>query len=365
MTLRKQRITGMLFVAFFVLLASLTLLSNTIQTAMLPKVTTEKAISKILTYSVKGSGIITPRQTTALMNEGGLKIAKIHVSEQERVEKGQLLITFDNSESELMLLDEEDRMQKMKLDQEALQEQYVIAFRNEDDETLRSIKRNLQSSQLDLEMQQRKIDQLRQSIRNNRTLTAPYSGIVSNLKAEEGISSAGQILLDLIKTEEGFQFSFTADEAIASRLQLDEKVSVEVKGEERETLEGIIAEIKDAEESSGGMDSARQKLVVIYVFGEGLQGGETAVIHVEKQADEQGLVIRKERLKKDESGDYVLVVRENRSSLGNTYTVHKKYVKTGDENDEEIIVLDGLSVYDNIVAEASEPLQEGNRIRLD
>lgn len=367
MILRRQRVAGMLLISFFVLLVSLTLLSNTIQTAMLPKVTTEKPVNKMLTYAIEGSGIITPRQTTALTSDSGWRIAEVHVSENERVEKGQVLLTFDSSETERMLLDEEDRLQKMLLSQEALQEQYVIVSREGDDEAVRSIERQLQSGQLDLNIQQRRIDQLRQELIDNRTLTAPHSGMVSNLKAEEGMSaSPGQELFELIRTDEGFQFSFATDEIWAQRLQVEVKIAVEVKGEARETLEGTIIEIKDAEQGGEAPDAEhRRKTVVVSVFGDSLQGGEAAAIHIEAQAEEQGLVIRKERLKKDESGDYVLVIRENTSSLGNTYTVHKRYVKIGDGNGEEIIILDGLSIYDDIVAETSEPLQEGNRMRLD
>ncbi|SFE81504.1 HlyD family secretion protein [Paenibacillus algorifonticola] len=249
---------------------------------------------------------------------------------------------------------------------------------------IRKAVRDLKSWQLDRDIGQRTIDQMRKELSRNRTLKAPFEGVVANLQAEEGTNMApGQILLELIKTEEGFQFSFTTDEESASLLQNNEKVTVDVKGEKNWQLEGKIAEIKDVSQGSGGESNGnlgaeggalngngeegadRRKAVVVFVSGDSLQGGEAASVAVEKKAEQQGLVIRKERLKKDEKGSYVLVVRENKNSLGNIYTVHKAYVKTGDWNEEEIIVLDGLFAKDDIIAETSEPLQEDNRIRLD
>lgn len=374
--IRRERLTGILLMAFFLMLAGLTLFSNTFQAVLLPKVTTEKPVKKPLSHAIKGSGTIVPRQTAALAGESGWKIAEVHVSDNESVKKGQVLITFDSTEAERQLLDEEDRMEKMKLNQEALQEQVVAAQREGSEERIRHAERDWKNGQLDLDIQRRKIDQMREDLARNRTLTAPFDGMVEDLKAEEGASAdPGQILLKLIKTDEGFQFSFTTDEQTASLLQIKEKLKVDVKGENAQQLEGTIAEIKEASQGEGGGGSGHsdtdgegansRKTVVVLLSGGSLQGGEEASVHVEKQAEEQGLVVRSERLKKDEKGSYVFVVHENKGSLGNTYTVHKKYVRTGERNEEETMILDGLWANDDIVAESSEPLQEGNRIRLD
>lgn len=40
-------------------------------------------------------------------------------------------------------------------------------------------------------------------------------------------------------------------------------------------------------------------------------------------------------------------------------------MKTGKGNDEEIVVLGGVYLEEEIVAESSEPLQNGNRVRLN
>lgn len=377
MALRGQRLASVLFVLFFIVLAGLTLFSNTFQTAMLPKVTTERPEKKMLSHVIKGSGVLAPRDTTVLVSESGWKVAKVHIGNNDTVKKDQVLVTFDSSEAEQLLLDAEDQLKRMGLNREVLKEQFVRAQQEGNEESIRKAKRDLAIDQLDWDAAKRKIDAMRRDLSGKRTMKAPFSGRVTMLKAEEGTAvPQGGPVLSLVRTGEGFQFSFTTDADSADLLMKDEKVPVDLRGEKPKRLEGTIAEIKDeaVDNSSGGgtMDDGggqgqapkAQKTIVLTVSGDGILGGEQASVTVNKQAKRQGLVIRKALLKQQGSQSYVFVVRENKSSLGNTYTVQKANVATGEQNDDEIVILGGLSSEDEIISESSEPLQEGNRVRL-
>ncbi|MFF2090867.1 efflux RND transporter periplasmic adaptor subunit [Paenibacillus sp. NPDC058174] len=381
MVLRKQRIAGIALAAFLLILALLTLFSQTLQTALLPKVATEKPSQKSLSHRIEGSGVITPRKQTEITSDNSWKIAKVHVKDDDQVKKGQVLITYDGTEVQQQLLDAEDEMKKRNLNRELLKEQFVAAQRSEDEEAIRKAKRDLELEQLDRGIAERRIEALRKELSRNRTLTAPADGKVLNLQAKEGMSiPQGQPVLTLLEGGEGFKFTFTADKDSAEMLRKDEKVTVNVDGDEPRKIEGTVAEIKAAPASGGGGDNPNQpdagnespgggakgqKTIVVYVPGNGLQGGETASVSLEKPFKEQGLVISKKWIKKDATGSYVFVVRERRSSLGNTYTVQKAYLKTGKDNGDEIVVLGGVYPAEDIVTESSQPLQDGNRIRLN
>jgi len=379
---RKQRIAGIALVGFLLVLAVLTLFSQTLQTALLPKVATEIAAQKSMVHRIEGSGTITPRKQTELDNNNAWKIMKVHVKEDDQVKKGQVLLTFDKSELKQQLLDAEDELKKRNLNREVLQEQFVAAQREQDMQGVRKAKRDLEIERLDREIMMRRIEALRKDQSRSDTLVAPASGKVLNLQAKEGISiPPGQPVLTLLETGEGFQFSFTLSKETASLMQKGEKLSVKIEGDKPRQIEGTIAEIKPA--SSGGNGGGNnkpnadnnmqgdnpntndQQTIVVHVSGNGIQGGESASISLEKPFKEQGVVINKKWLKKDATGSYVFVLRENRSSLGNTYTVQKVYVKTGKGTDEEIVILTGLYMGEEIVTESSEPLQEGNRVRLN
>ncbi|REK75779.1 efflux RND transporter periplasmic adaptor subunit [Paenibacillus paeoniae] len=378
--MKKQRIASIALIIFLLVLAGLALFSQTLQTALLPKVTTDNAAKKTLTHRIEGSGLITPRRQIELTSGSGWKVANVHVRDDEQVKKGQVLVTFDGAEAEQQLLDAEDEMKKRHLNRELLQEQFVAAQREGDEEVIRRAKHGLELDQLDQDIAIRRIEALRKDITQKRTLTAPADGTVTKLQAEEGLSvSPGQPVLTLVETAEGFQFTFTVDKNSADLIQKDEKVSLKVDGDEPRQIEGTVAEIKDTSSGKAGgsasnpdMDSGNpdgeaktQKTIVINVSGDGLQGGESASIYLDKPFKDQGLVINKKWIRKDGTGSYVFVVRENRSSIGNTYTVQKAYVKTGHGNDEDIVVLGGVYLDEDIVTESSEPLQEGNRVRLN
>ncbi|MCC3371994.1 efflux RND transporter periplasmic adaptor subunit [Cohnella sp. REN36] len=381
MVLRRQRIAGIALVAFLLVLAGLTLFSQTLQTALLPKVATAKPAKKTLAHRIEGSGEIAPRRQIELNSESGWKIAKVHVREDEQVKKDQVLVTFDGTEAQQQLLDAEDELKKRNLNRELLQEQFMDAQRTGDEEVIRKAKRDLEMDRLDRDMATRRIETLRKDLARKRSLTAHADGKVSNLQAREGMSiPQGQPVLTLVEAGEGFQFTFTVDKDSADLLRKGEKVPVNVNGDKPRQMEGTVAEIKDASPGSDGGGSAgkpdmgsgnpdgsakAQKTIVVYLSGDGLQGGESASIFLEKPFKEKGLVIDKKWLKKDGTGSYVFVVRERRSSLGNTYTVQKAYLNTGKGNDEEIVVLGGVYPDDDIVTEASAPLQEGNRVRLN
>ncbi|GGG52118.1 efflux RND transporter periplasmic adaptor subunit [Paenibacillus radicis (ex Gao et al. 2016)] len=380
MVLRKQRIAGIALVAFLLILALLTLFSQTLQTALLPKVATEKPTQKTLSHRIEGSGLITPRKQSEINSDNSWKIAKVHVKDEEKVKKGQILLTYDGTEVQQQLLDAEDEMKKRNLNRELLKEQFMAAQRSEDEDAIRKAKRDLELEQLDRGIAERKIEALRKELAQNRDLTAPADGKVLNLQAKEGMSiPQGQPVLTLLETGKGFEFTFTTDKESADLMQKNEKVTVTLDGDKPRKIEGTVAEIKtaspgngggganqpDAENGSSGGGGKSQKTIVVYVPGDGLQGGESASVNLEKPFKEQGLVISQKWIKKDGTGSYVFVIRENRSSLGNTYTVQKAYVKTGKGNGEEIVVLGGVYMEEDIVTESSQPLQEGNRVRLN
>jgi len=385
MIVRRERLASLLLILFLLVLAGLTLFSNTFETALLPKVTAEKPARKTLSHRIQGSGVIEPRQREELVSESGWKVSKVHAASGELVKKDQLLITFNSSEAEQQLAEAEVQMSKMNLNREDLEERFIAAEKSGDADAIRQAKRDLELDRLDRELVRRKIEKIRKELALKSVLKAPYDGEVAGLQAKEGkIVPQGQSLLSLVQPSGGYQVSFTIDARLASLLQTGEKAAIEVKSQPPRRLEGTIAEIKETSRDSagggggsagmaGGGDGTSNgkaaednmfRTVIVNVTGEGLQGGEQANLSIERPAGQQGLVIRKELVKTDGTGRYVFVIRESKSSLGNTYNVRKAYITLGEDNGDEIIVLGGLTAADEIVAETSEPLQDGNRVRF-
>ncbi|MFC3747923.1 efflux RND transporter periplasmic adaptor subunit [Paenibacillus sp. GCM10012306] len=371
----KQRWASIGLILFFVLLAGLTLFSNTLETAMLPKVTTEKPSSKRLVHHIKGSGILTPKKVKTLNSDNGWLISEVHVKEKERVKKGQLLVTFDSTKSQEELIDAEYQLKKHDLNREKLKEQYIAAGNAEDEEGMISAKRELDINTLDRNSLQRNIERLKRELGKSRAVHAPFDGRIIELPAERGMMiGQGQKLMTMVQLSEGYEFSFTLDKDAAAMLQQDEKIPVQLKGKESEKFTGTLSKITIASSVPGPNDkgegeqnapeSTNKRKIIMTLPAEGTEGDEEASIAIKKEPAAQGLVIRNELIKRDGESNYVWVVRENRGTLGTTYTVQKAYVVKGDTVEKETIILGGLLKDDELIVESSEPLQEGNRIRI-
>lgn len=367
----RQRWAGIGLIIFFVLLAVLTLFSNTIQTALLPKVTTEKPSGQLLVHRIEGNGIIFPKKEKVLNSDNGWVVSEVHVKENDRVEKGQVLVSFDSSESQEEMLEAEDQLKRHNLNREKLKEQYIFAGNTGDEEAMQNVKRDLELNDLDRNSAQRNIDRLKRELMKSREVRAPFNGIIKDIQAESGMTiPQGQKLMNIVQLSEGYEFSFTVEKDAAALLQEGEKVSVQLHGKENKKITGTLSDIKAEEtndQQEGGQkppDSTDKRKIVIAISPDGVEGGEEASAVIEKEPAEQGLVIRSELLKLDGSKTYVWVVRENRNALGTTYTVQKAFVDKGDEVDKQTIILNGLSLKDDLITDSSEPLQEGNRIRL-
>lgn len=375
MNATRKRLTPALFVLFLVILAGLTVYSHTLQTMTLPKVIAEKPASRMMTHLIQGSGKVMPRRQDELASDSGWKVKKVHVKPGDAVAKGQALVTFDGSELEQTLLDEEAELQKRLRGREELQERFKLAARDGDTEEMRKAKRDLQNGRVDEEIARRKLNARRREWQQKLTLTAPYAGFVADVQAREGLRvSQGQTAITMMSSGEGFQFSFVIDADAAALLAAGEEFPVAVRGAGQ--AKGTITEIKaDApfHGASGGADGGKpgggtenpqaQAIVVVALSGKTLKGGEQASVQIEKPSPEEGLVLRKAYLRKDSRGYYVFVVEENRSSLGNHYYVKQKYIRILDETSEEAVV-EGLNAQDQIVAESSEPLRDGDPVRL-
>lgn len=367
-TSKRQRLMAVLFILFFAILAGLTFFSSTLETMVLPKVNTEKLVSKALVHHVKGSGVLTPRKQVDLANESGSKILKVHVKENDEVKKGQKLVTFDSSDLDEQLYQEETTLKKQKLNREVLKESLVNAMRDGDEQAIVKAKRDLELDNMDLELAQRKLNKLRKEKADKQTLTAPFDGKITKITAEDSMNaSKGGTILTLMDSGEGFEFLFAVESGNTALFEIGSKVSVRLV-KDNQLVNGTIQEIKTIKTASkeNSEDSSDESgyQVVVSVSDDGLQGGEQVSLDIKKESNEKGYVLPKKWVHKDTTGSYVYVVEEKKSSLGNTFNARKAYIITGDSTEDEVVAVSGLSPDDEIIIESSEPLQEGNRIRV-
>nr|WP_285854522.1 efflux RND transporter periplasmic adaptor subunit [Paenibacillus elgii] len=369
---RKKRKMVALSGVFFGLLLVLTLFSNTLQAITLPKVRTETPVKGKLVHSIEANGTLKPVEEAELKNETGWKVKAVHVKAGDAVVKDQPLIAYDSKPADRQIADEQTALKQQKLQLEGLFESFVEANRNGDSTAISKAKRDIESRQLDIDVRERKIQALQEDLAGQRQIVAPFDGIVTSVRATEGLPSLpGQPVVRVSNANRGYGMSMLIAADLAAFLSVGEKIEVEVKDLTVQVMEGRIDEIADSQmELAGGAGQKQDappasKTVRITVPGEGLKGGERAVVRLQKSvsADEQ-LLISNEAVHKDQEGKFVYVIEERRGPLGNGFYVRKSYIRAADANANQTAVREGIFPMDQVIVESGEPLQPGNRVRL-
>ncbi|MRN55353.1 efflux RND transporter periplasmic adaptor subunit [Paenibacillus monticola] len=375
---KRKRSIQVVFIVFMGMLIFFTLFSNTLQSLTLPKVRTEKPINGSLVFTFEGSGVLLSIAQAKLSNAAGWKVRKLLVKEGERVKKGQKLILYDSKSAERELEDEITNLDKQKIEQQNIQDQFIQSTLEGDELKIRSARRAIETGKLGLATQERKINELRDHLTSEREMTAPFDGIITKLNAVQGLISAGEPDVLISNSSLGYQLDILADSTLLSSLgiSIGEKIEVgvhTVQEQQIRMVDGTIDEIVNAEprlesatsEEVGKTLTVPQKALRIKVFNSELKGGEQAEIALEKNSDQAGLLISNEAVHQDRDGKFVYKIEQQQGALGNVFVARKVQIHTSETNDKEMMIqADNLYEDDLIILESSEPLQDGDRVRL-
>lgn len=303
---RKRK--KMIFTAFMALMGGLlffTFFSNTLQSMTLPKVRTNPAAASGLTYRLTGSGILKPA------NPAGWKVRKVLVKEGTAVKEGQKLVLYDSAAAERELEDELAQFKKQRIALETIQDQFIEATVGGDETGLREAKRELETRKLDLQVQERKIEGLREQLSRQRELVAPFDGVVAEVNAVAGLASASLPDVVVSSGSAGYRVDITGDAGVIDRLGIatGQAVGVEVAATaERPAhrLEGTVEEIANADsrladsaEDGTGPAAVPQRRLRIQVAAPDLKGGEQVSVRLEQTSSEQGWVVPNEAIRRD------------------------------------------------------------------
>ncbi|MFG1732063.1 efflux RND transporter periplasmic adaptor subunit [Paenibacillus sp. 843] len=374
---RRKRILQFVFMGFMGLLLLFTLFSNTLQSLTLPKVTTEQPKNGGIALSIEGSGMLQPIAEAKLSSSTDWEVQQVLVKEGERVKKGQKLITYDNSSARQEIELEVTNLEKQRIEQQNLQDQFIQSSIEEDELKLRSAKREIEKGKLDIAAQERKINEMKVRLSKDQVLTAPFDGIVTKLNAVEGLASGGEPDVIVSNSSQGYRLEVGADAKRLSSIgiSIGERIEVEVhtdKVQQAIIMDGVIEEMSHAEpliegESEGAETiTVPQKMIRIKLLDAKLKGGEQARINIEKSSLDQGLLVSNEAIHQDREGMYVFVVEEQPGALGNVFVARKVNITYSERNDKETMIqTDSIYEQDKIILKSSEPLQDGNRVRLE
>lgn len=363
---------------FIGLLLFFTLFSNTLQSVTLPKVRAEQAASGGIDYKLEVSGILRPVKQAELPNPADWKVREVLVKKGEAVKKGNILVLYDSTSAERELEDEIAQLEKLTIEQEGVQDQFKLSIVEGDESTTVKVGRELSLLKIDISVQQRKINGLRDQLTRQRNLVAPFDGIVMDLNAVEGLASTGKPDIVISNRNLGFWLDIFADKELIDSFGLAVKAPIELKtvteGEQpARSLEGTIDDIVDAgshitglpEGGDGATATIRQKQLRIHVDDATLKGGEQVSVKLERTSSKKGWLIPNEAVHREGEMRFIFKVELQPGALGNVFLARKVPIEVRESSEwKTMIPVDRLYEGDLIIMESSEPLQDGNRIRL-
>lgn len=371
---RKRKIQ-IIFCIFIILLVLFTLFSNTFQSLTLPKVRTENAVYGSLVHTLEVNGVLRPIAEAKLVNSDHWKVATILVKEGDHVKKGQKLITYDSKSAERELQDEITHLEKQKIELQNIQDHFITSTTEGDEMGIRTAKRDIETYKLDLGLQERKINVLRDRLDSQKEISAPFDGVITKLNAIEGMVSAGEPDVLVSNSSLGYRLDIFADSTLLSSLgiSIGEKIEVEVGTAQEQQTRMIVGTIEEmanerprTNEEAGKTIKIPQKVLRIKVVDSQLIGGEQARIKLEKRSSQEGFVISNVAIHEERDGMFVYKVEEQRGALGNVFIARKVLIHYSETMDKETMIQSD-TVYDDdlIILESSEPLQDGNQIRME
>ncbi|MCM3747034.1 efflux RND transporter periplasmic adaptor subunit [Paenibacillus pasadenensis] len=374
----KKKKTGGIIIAFILMMIVLTLFSNTILEYSLPRVSAERPSFGGLSFKVNGTGTVESAEEVKVLAEyGAWPVEEVEVEVGDKVKKGQALIRFDTSAAEEQIEAEQLNYEKQQIALEKLQTSYKEAKQVFDDKLAAGFRRDMESAQLDLDAQKRKIDRLREEISKYSVLTSSEEGTVTEVLAAVGATVApGSAVVNLKKTSTSFEFKADVTNEQAKRLKAGDSIKITVP-----SLDDAVFEVKiksvgtkkpDKQEGQqnnpggGQQENTDQKEIIAVLKDKRLQGGETGDFEWSKKAgseQEPEILVPNSAIREsNEDGKFVYVVSEKEGSLGKEYYIRKVKLTVKESDAEYTEVKDGISPADFVVTSSNKAIEEGKRV---
>ena len=314
-------------------------------------------------------GRVVPEREIPLYTTNGGKVTKLAVHEGQKVWKGSFLFSFDTTELTLQLhqlqgqlksirAQQELELSQLELDKKKQLYEIGAISQKEYEDALNTANSSYYPGQI--EALQAQIDAVQYKI-NESTVYAPANGTVAELKIKEGMFlTPGTPLMTVYQNEQYLVEVYVLTED-AVHIQPGMKVQLIQDNQKKDLVfTGRVEKIAPSAEektSALGLLEQRLKITISPIMPENLQLKPGYALDVQFTVDEQEnvLTVPKTALFPYENGEALWVIRKNTAQI--------QPVKTGFENEQEIVITEGLKAGDSVILDPQlEGLKEGAKI---
>lgn len=224
------------------------------------------------------------------------------------------------------------------------------------DDTVISKDVSIESNQIIIEEKQNKLQKLEKIKQNEGRITAPVSGIITQISLFVGQKTSDTAAFTMADISSGMRFVAEISKEDGKYVQVGDEVTLEITGKKLTQLN--VEAIEQKQEGDG-------LRVTVLLPPDSLSIGDSATMSVVKQSELYGTAVPYSAIHSEDGRDYVYVAEQQETILGEEYIVRALEVNILDKN-EIYAALSEMTVNSEtkIITESDRYIEPGSRVRL-
>lgn len=295
------------------------------------------------------NGYVKANNPIGIFVDKKLKVKEVFIKNGDFVEKGQILMTFDDDETNKLnrsIEKERINLQKIQRDLNTTRELYKLGGASKDE--VRNLEDNARISQLN-------IDEYAEVLSKTATeVRSPVDGVVSNLKAQENyLVDTDSSLLEIIDADD-LRIIVEIPEYNSQTIKLGQSIKVRQDiSDDDKVYEGEITKISRLSTTSSmtGENILEADVKTNEIIPNLVPGFKIKAV-LQLKSDTKNIVIPKIALQNEEGKYFVYTIDDKN-------TIKKKVVTIKNIVGDNIAVLSGLSAGEEIVLTPDNRLRDG------
>lgn len=303
---------------------------------------------------IEADGNVAANDTKKVFVDKKLKVDEVFIQEGDYVEKGQILMTFDETErNNTMRKLERERLALAKLKRDIKVERELNKIGGSSDNTVKELNEEIRKIEINIEEYMEDLSKTAEKIES------PVSGTITSLTAQENYLVDTDSPLMEIADLSDIKIVLEVPEYDVKDIELGQKLMIKPEVfEKKKSYPGVVTKIsrisKVSETTSENVLEVEVKPdeAIPYI----VPGFKvSAVIYLEQR--DSGILIPKTAIL-EESGKYFVFVSSDDGVLS------KRGIEVENIKGDDIVVKNGLKAGENILVTPDESLKEGSKVFL-
>jgi HlyD family secretion protein len=223
---------------------------------------------------------------------------------------------------------------------------------------------DLINTDLEIDAQKAIIAELEEQIENNAEIKAKVDGRIETINVEEGSqATTNQPLMTMLDTAKGLEFSVDLSNDNAGLMAVGGVLDIHLAGSS-DSVSAVIREKVNSTANPGQMMTILLDADLQDVLEHGVQPNQQGDIRYTSNTQSYGLTLPNSAIREDSSGYFVLVVKQQKTPLGNSLALSRVDVSVLDSDSYRTAVSGALSMRDQVVSNSDKSVADGDTVRL-